>query len=605
MSQSTSYDNQERLTQMGYYMNASPFYGMYPGMPTPPLPSSTTPTAQLIPPPPPPTPPPKTQDDQSKVELLPSASLSAETSTRTDEQQQPTTATLSVTANNSQATSNPASAYDTEYYQKWLQWSCYYQQAQAYQNQLYQFAAQQTPPTMFNGNAATAQPQQRFQQPSSTNANGPNNNLNVNNNNSVRANISNLGKLQQNTFKGKNQSYRQRFNNWNKNNNNTAAPNPSLPSYNNVPPPSNLAVPQQQPTRFNTNQQQPMVRFQIGGSQNGNMNVSSRQNSPQIGSLTNHTRPARKTRFSSPPKGFETTPDDDKMDTVDIQQKPMSAIQAFTLACDRKNWPETLRKYWQSIESVCYTPLLRSQAEEWLQGILVEAFQKNTVQTIDWTKKPFPEFLLTACQNRCNNQNSWAPSSADRKNVSIDSTTADLIQIARSSNTSSSSPSLDGKVKEDLSRLNKLRRSQNNTLSSLLSECEQNVSNSSKNGEKRPSTSSSDDSTDSYSSRNRKRSSSPSNTSFNSSNRKRTKNMNRYSQQQQRRAKQQIKKMQATMDGGESKEELSERLEKRRNRFNNDEQQQSENTTEQVSLMKTEKEFKPVSSAVFRLAFAL
>ncbi|CAF0775438.1 unnamed protein product, partial [Didymodactylos carnosus] len=93
-----------------------------------------------------------------------------------------------------------------------------------------------------------------------------------------------------------------------------------------------------------------------------------------------------------------------------------------------------------------------------------------------------------------------------------------------------------------------------------------------------------------------RRSSSPSNTSFNSSSRKRSKNMNRYSQQQQRRAKQQIKKVQATIDGEESKEELSERLEKRRNRFNNDEQQQSENTTEQASLVETVKEFKPIQA---------
>ncbi len=49
------------------------------------------------------------------------------------------------------------------------------------------------------------------------------------------------------------------------------------------------------------------------------------------------------------------------------------------------------RKYWQSIENRCTTHLLRSQADEWLQGVLVDAFQKNLVTTIDWINRPIPE----------------------------------------------------------------------------------------------------------------------------------------------------------------------------------------------------------------------
>ncbi len=49
------------------------------------------------------------------------------------------------------------------------------------------------------------------------------------------------------------------------------------------------------------------------------------------------------------------------------------------------------RKYWQSIEFRCTTNFLRSQAEEWLQGVLVDAFQKNLVTTIDWINRPIPE----------------------------------------------------------------------------------------------------------------------------------------------------------------------------------------------------------------------
>ena len=43
------------------------------------------------------------------------------------------------------------------------------------------------------------------------------------------------------------------------------------------------------------------------------------------------------------------------------------------------------------MESRCATNLLRSQAEEWLQGVLVDAFQKSLVATIDWATKPLPE----------------------------------------------------------------------------------------------------------------------------------------------------------------------------------------------------------------------
>ena len=49
------------------------------------------------------------------------------------------------------------------------------------------------------------------------------------------------------------------------------------------------------------------------------------------------------------------------------------------------------RKYWQSIENRCSTNLLRSQADEWFQGVLVDAFQKNLVTTTDWLNRPIPE----------------------------------------------------------------------------------------------------------------------------------------------------------------------------------------------------------------------
>ena len=51
------------------------------------------------------------------------------------------------------------------------------------------------------------------------------------------------------------------------------------------------------------------------------------------------------------------------------------------------------RKYWQSIESRCTTDLQHSQADEWMQGVLVDAFQKNLVRTIDWINRPIPEYV--------------------------------------------------------------------------------------------------------------------------------------------------------------------------------------------------------------------
>jgi hypothetical protein len=128
------------------------------------------------------------------------------------------------------------------------------------------------------------------------------------------------------------QSYRARFPGNNNNNNNQ-----QFTSYNNVPPPSNLA--QSKP-------QQSGIRFQLN-------------TRPQTAATTNKS--GRRTRFSSPPKQQGTsfsssyptpmpTPpenrhDDTMMDTTNSNEpRPiMSAIQAFKLACDKQNWPDSLK----------------------------------------------------------------------------------------------------------------------------------------------------------------------------------------------------------------------------------------------------------------------
>jgi hypothetical protein len=127
------------------------------------------------------------------------------------------------------------------------------------------------------------------------------------------------------------QSYRNRFP---ANNNNN---NQQFQSYNNVPPPTNLA--QSKP-------QQSGIRFQLN-------------TRPQNTTTTNKS--GRRTRFSSPPKQqassfsssyptpMATPPenrhDDTMMDTTNSHEsRPiMSAIQAFKLACDKQNWPESLK----------------------------------------------------------------------------------------------------------------------------------------------------------------------------------------------------------------------------------------------------------------------
>jgi hypothetical protein len=126
------------------------------------------------------------------------------------------------------------------------------------------------------------------------------------------------------------QSYRPRYPSNNNNNNNN---NQQFASYNNVPPPSNLA--QSKPPQSG-------IRFQL------NTRPQSANN-----------RPGRRSRFSSPPKQqmsstayptpMPTPPenryDDTMMDTTNSSEpRPvMSAIQAFKLACDKQNWPESLK----------------------------------------------------------------------------------------------------------------------------------------------------------------------------------------------------------------------------------------------------------------------
>ncbi len=127
------------------------------------------------------------------------------------------------------------------------------------------------------------------------------------------------------------QSYRARYPANNNNNNNSQ----QFQSYNNVPPPSNIA--QSKP-------QQSGIRFQLN-------------TRPQ----TTTNKSGRRTRFSSPPKQqitsfsssyptpMATPPENRNNDTMMVttnsnEPRPiMTAIQAFKLACDKQNWPDSLK----------------------------------------------------------------------------------------------------------------------------------------------------------------------------------------------------------------------------------------------------------------------
>ena len=132
------------------------------------------------------------------------------------------------------------------------------------------------------------------------------------------------------------QSYRARYPSNNNTNNYNHNPNhnPQVSSYNNVPPPANL---------IQSKPQQSGIRFQLN-------------TRPQTITTTNKS--GRRTRFSSPPKQQQqptyptplpTPPenrnDDTMMDTSNSHEpRPiMTAIQAFKLACDKQNWPDSLK----------------------------------------------------------------------------------------------------------------------------------------------------------------------------------------------------------------------------------------------------------------------
>lgn len=117
------------------------------------------------------------------------------------------------------------------------------------------------------------------------------------------------------------QSYRARFQ-ANNNNQQQQQQQSQFQSYNNVPPPSSLTQPKPQPSG---------IRFQLN-------------TRPQ----TTPNKPGRRTRFSSPPKQ-SMTPDnhsnDMQMDTTNPNESRgmMTAIEAFKLACDKQNWPDSLK----------------------------------------------------------------------------------------------------------------------------------------------------------------------------------------------------------------------------------------------------------------------
>ncbi|CAF2123946.1 unnamed protein product [Rotaria magnacalcarata] len=418
----------------------------------------------------------------------------------------------------------PPVACPPDVYQAWaLQWS-YYQQAQqvaAYQNQLYQsFANQQK-----------ATPQSPNPVPSVHNntSNGFNNQQN-HNMNTAQSNWQQPNPSPSFRPRQAQQSHRARFS---ANNNQQQQ---QYQSYNNVPPPSNIT--QSKP-------QQSGIRFQLN-------------TRPQ----TTVNRGGRRTRFSSPPKQQTassssssvsyptpmTMPDHrndvTSMDTNNAsEQRPiMSAIEAFKLACDKQSWPESLKTYWQSIENRCTTDLLRSQAQEWFQGVLVDAFQKNLVKTIDWINRPIPEFLRSDS------------SSNVRSNV-FDSSSTSLLQIAKSSYA-------ENKQREDLSRLNKLRQIASESAQRAFADDDDddnNNNNENSSSRKRSSSSSSSSSSSNDNDNNNCAKNTTSPPFSNSASRKRAK--------KPRRARRANKKMQLEES---SKPEHTERLEKRRNRFTNE-----------------------------------
>ena len=71
-----------------------------------------------------------------------------------------------------------------------------------------------------------------------------------------------------------------------------------------------------------------------------------------------------------------------------------AAVEVFELKnflSKEENFVLNFRHYWQLIEERCTSSLLRSQADEWIQTALAEAFQKNLVHSTDWMNKPLPE----------------------------------------------------------------------------------------------------------------------------------------------------------------------------------------------------------------------
>lgn len=239
----------------------------------------------------------------------------------------------------------PAFPSTTEIYQNWaLQWQ-YFQQAQAaaaYQTQYYQSLAQQNKPAASHfrpRQAAPATPNRaRFSAPSTTNTSS------------------------------------------------------NFQSYNNVPPPASLTA---------NKPAQPAIRFHL----------NTRPTAPSLSAAAAASRPAaRRSRFSSPPKTNDNRAEETRMDTSESQPS-LTAIEAYKLALDKSKWPQPLkyceegerslldgfssiaifRHYWQLIEARCTTALLRSQADEWIQTALADAFQKHLVHTTDWMNKPLPE----------------------------------------------------------------------------------------------------------------------------------------------------------------------------------------------------------------------
>ena len=229
----------------------------------------------------------------------------------------------------------PTAQYSADVYQNWaMQWA-YFQQAQqqaaAYHSQLYQSFANQPKPT----------PPTPTPTPPVTNTTNGYNTQQQNNNQTASSKwqptskkawpviaeritwTSSLFRLDSSpAFRPRQAqpSYRSRFSATTNNSSQSGA------SYNNVPPPANLAPPKPQT---------PSIRFQL----------NTRPTLPA-------NRPGRKSRFSSPPKQQTnpvpfptpmTTPKDNRMDTSHARPVVMTAIQAFKLACDKQNWSEPIK----------------------------------------------------------------------------------------------------------------------------------------------------------------------------------------------------------------------------------------------------------------------